>query len=259
MRENNFYVENENDIYRKQFNYFYENARKFIKLLKDNKYLPMSKIKKLQKRFRKTFISVTTKSNVAMMDNKNKKSISLYQNAGTTLSLLLSGRVQPQVCIIYLKDLEEKEIRQVMFHELMHIVTKKIFKEENNYKVYSGMSIFEDRCQYNLLINEGLTEIIAKKLYEKIYEEKYNLFRIESKKYFDVTLTMYNFLNNLDDKEIMDIYFNNKVDRFEKIVKENSNLDLFELEELFEERKYAYVISLLKKPISKKEIMKKYY
>lgn len=253
------YLENENEKYKEEFNMFYENGRKFIEFLKSNNYLTSTKINKLKKRFRKAILSVSKLDCIMLKYDDEEKYLPLDEIQGVTVSAILKGKLQPQMCIINLNDVTKEEARQVMFHEMMHLVSKKIIKQKHNYNAVCGVSFTKNNAQYNNIINEALTEIVAKKIYDKIYNANYNLFEVEDEVYLDSTIIMYNLVNGLIDKDLFDIYFNNKVDKFEKIVFDKIGIELFDLECMLEEEKYDQIAYLIKDAIPKEKIIKKYY
>lgn len=252
-------IENNNEKYQEEFNMFYENARKFITYLEEEKIFSSYNINKYKKRYRKTKLALTEKSLVTISNEEDEITINLDGVRAVTLNVRLEHMIQPQVCIVKTKRISKKLQRQVMFHELMHIASKRFNRKKYEMEVFCGISIVKNNKRKYVLINEALTEIVAKKIFDKIYDEKYNLFELEEKPYLNATLTMYNFINDLPDKEVFDIYFNNKVDKLEQIVKNKARIDLDTLDSLFEKNKYNYVIDLIENGITMDEVMKKYY
>ena len=253
-------IDNENEKYKEEFQMFYENVRNFINYLEENKLLKKYQIRKIKKRLRKVRLSLTKAPYAKVFYDGEENFIPLEDVQGTTVSGIMKGKLQPQICFINLNGITKEETRQVMFHEMMHAASKLIVKEKNNYKFSCGLTFAKYETLFYNFLNEGLTDIVAKRLYDKIYNRPYNVFDIEKNiSYINTTLIMYNFTENLTDKELFDIYFNNKIDVFEQIVGNKAGIDLATLEHLIQNYKFEYIESLIEDATSIEKIKEKYY
>ncbi len=147
-------------------------------------------------------------------------------------------------CFINTCRVKKEKMKQVMFHELMHIAsTKQYVKDKKIYIIKSGI-YYKYNIMYDisnkvisnrsLFLNEAMTELVAKVIYDDIFEKKYVIKEkvgdtiYKSGYIMPYTILAYLVLNYFEtNKDILfEIYFNNNIKLFEKILNEKIGISL---------------------------------
>ena len=137
----------------------------------------------------------------------------------------------------------------MMFHELMHLGSLKQEQlGEGNLKISTGLvktnfinsdNLIEEEQEIPDMeyLNEAMTEFIAKFIYDRSYYDEYNIvsknfliYKISAyeKGYFLIAFLLYNYFEK-NPKELFEIYFNNDVELFRKVLNKTWGITLEEL------------------------------
>ena len=268
---------------------FYDFIGKILYYL--SQYVDISKISKNYDNTQ--YILTDSEENTIRVDKNKYDKVKVKEDSGVTITPViykLKGyKVANQICFVRnLADTAE-DIKQTMFHELMHagaskkeIVNKKnvVYKTgiyTKNYR-FTLLNPYESTSKYQYL-NEAMTELVAKFIYDKVNDTKYNIVRksdrgyrvsIYNKGYF---LLAFLFLNYFEEhpEVLFDIYFNNNIELFKTILAKKSNLTIDELDDIITKSiqnpddeelnvKIDLLISQLyrKEPIKNKNVMEQY-
>lgn len=268
---------------------FYDFIGKILYYL--SQYVDISKISKNYDNTQ--YILTDSEENTIRVDKNKYDKVKVKEDSGVTITPViykLKGyKVANQICFVRnLADTAE-DIKQTMFHELMHagaskkeIVNKKnvVYKTgiyTKNYR-FTLLNPYESTSKYQYL-NEAMTELVAKFIYDKFNDKKYNIVSIidgyyktsgYEKGYF---LLASLFLNYFEDnpKVLYDIYFNNNMKLLKKLFKELTPFNLEEINDLIKrsaenpyDAKLNNSINVLideiidKRPIRNQDVLRQY-
>ena len=251
------------------------------------KYIDVTEIRK---KYSETRYILTDKEQNMIDVYKNKfisTKVGLNEGVTTVPIYELNGsyKILNPICYVRNSENNQELILNVMFHELMHVASIKQTLENKETLVYdTGINkrIFRINGKYEEKydnLNEAMTELVAKVIYENIYGKPYYIVvkkdenRFSSfyeKSYF---LLAFLLLNYFEDhlSELFEIYFNNNIELLEKILNENTNMNLEKLDKIVNKlqknfispiinSKYRKTIDILNKenPIKNQEVLKEY-
>lgn len=157
---------------------------------------------------------------------------SLNNVCGFQLPLLIeyNNKIVNATNLIGIDSKNKKKFRKnILIHELMHLLSQKEMIIDNKYYICTGILkeefklidkdvICNSNLEYIQRINEGMTQYLAKFLEKEIYN-KHN-FTHDYSVYSDL-ITIFNvfLFNTTDIDKILDIYMNNKIEEFFSIIK----------------------------------------
>lgn len=148
------------------------------------------------------------------------------------------------ICYVRNMPNDPDGLKNTMFHELMHVgsisqtlisKTKLLYNTGLYSKVYNSNKNFEEE-KYEFL-NEAMTELTAKFIYDKLYDKKYEIITISgqeyknsiyAKEYFLLSFLLLNYFEE-HPNVLFDIYFNNKINLFKKVVADNTCMNFEQL------------------------------
>lgn len=152
---------------------------------------------------------------------------SLNNVCGFQLPLLIeyNNKIVNATNLIGLDSKNKKKFRKnILIHELMHLLSQKEIIIDNKYYICTGILkeefklidkdvICNSNYEYIQRINEGMTQYLAKFLEKEIYN-KHN-FTHDCSVYSDL-ITIFNIFlfNTTNVDKILDIYMNNKIEEF---------------------------------------------
>ncbi len=216
-------------------------------------------IRKLEKKIENTEFCFTSE-NVFRFDLGDRiKVMNINPNSGSVcMDPGYNGKIYfPKCKCIISKNVYSKEKqKQIFFHELMHVLSIQRTKFFNNAILKCGITktiakynkekSFEYLSNDLLLLNESLTEIVSKYLYDKLYDEEYIIVEKNNEKkimskytrsYFYIVYLLLDYFEKNPDK-LFEIYFNNNIKLFFKVLKEQTSVNKIDLLNIIEE--YAY-------------------
>lgn len=225
------------------------NNQLFYELITDIKrYLSeYMDITKIEKQYEETKYVLTKDELNKIKVDEDIIEIKIKQTAGATVTPInytkKGYKMEKTVCFVR-QEQENSLLKNIIFHELMHVgstnqelvrKTKLIFKTGIYSKLHKP--ILFKKSENFLYLNEAMTELVAKFIYDNLYDEKYKIIEIENKKYSGSVyergyfLLAFLLLNYFEEhpKELFEIYFNNNIKLFEKVLKENTNFTLKKL------------------------------
>ena len=181
------------------------------------------------------------KKSLYIDENNNKNFI--YPYTGVTKYNYLEGiKIK---CLVRDLPNDQESLKNTIFHELMHVASFNYEKLENeNILMKFGLDwniikndINKLERKYNY-INEAMTEFTAKFIYDKLYDTKYKITKcvvnnkktisinsIYQRQYFLIAYLLYNYFEK-HQEELFEIYFNNNLKLFKKVLKENTDFNL---------------------------------
>ena len=266
-----------------QFYYYGMDIMNFVK-----KYIDITE---MQERYKNTSYLLTNKEiNEYKITENNIIKVKVTKDSGVTvIPLAITNKgfaiVNP-VCYVRNIPEDQESVKNLMFHELIHVgsITQKI-DDKNQLIRLSGINKMVFSLDYKDLdldykyLNEAMTELIAKFIYDKLYDDTYKIVKLTedmvissgyAKNYFLLAFLLLNYFEDHPDV-LFNIYFNNNIDLFEKVLEENTNFTLKKLNKLMNELqenpngiwinlKYARIMKKIysKNPIRNKEVIYEY-
>ena len=229
-------------------------------------------VKDIIRKYKECEYIVTEDKEQELKVGKITQKLDLKKDLGTVISpvYMENGKyklINPKLYLVK-SNITNQDISCVLFHELMHVAsTKQLVKEGEKYYQYSGVQKEEvTMCdkKYNnkaIYLNEGLTELVSKVIYDDIYDADYPIIKyVNTKMYKSSYNTIYFLLAFLllnyfeENKEVLfDIYFNNNIELLRKTLKEQCNM---ELEKIIDISEIVFKIMTIDNPLYEKMINK---
>lgn len=219
-------VDVKNNEYDRVYNIFNELANNFISYIKQNDLLDSKCIKAMLKKITRAKLMVTDGYYLVVKFNGTVLYQPLNKIKVVTKRIIAHDKISPEICFINIRGLSEDDIREALFSEIIKITSHEILSIKLDYSscyvregFYYAIIDSNNILEWNKYINLGLREVIAKRLYEKIYNKKYHIF-VDTKDAY-LTLRMTDIVKDITDQKLLDIYFNCKTKEFEEITKLN--------------------------------------
>ena len=207
-------------------------------------------IKEIEEKYKRTKYSLVNKTvNKIEIYKDEFLNVKIPKYAGVTNISYLADEysfviVNP-ICLVRDNLEDQIELRNTMFHELIHVGSISqtlIDKDTLNVKIglmdtiykNSKKIVAKEKIKDMTFLNESMTELVAKFIYDKIYEEKYKIRSDKDDKVSDSVyargyfLLAYLLLNYFEEhpKELFEIYFNNNLNLLEDILLKTWGLNL---------------------------------
>ena len=189
------------------------------------------------------------------------------------------------ICLVRNLPNDQEFLKNIMFHELMHVGSseqevisrKKLVFKAGLFKIIYNSNFSNYVSNYYRYLNEAMTELTAKFIYDKIYDDNYKIVNfkdeecitgIYGKSYFLLAFLLLNYFEDHPDI-LFNIYFNNNIKLFEKVLKKNTKFNLEKLNEQiisFQQNpydlddKYRKIIKEIndKNPLKNKDVIYQY-
>ena len=229
------------------FNFFINDILDFL-----SQYMNINKI---EKNYKSTIYKLTpNKINYIPVKIKNSTNFEGYsklkvkENTGvTTVPVSKKNKdilLTETICLVRDNAFTEKIQKGIIFHELMHVGSTSQNKVDNKIIVNSGLTkiIYQKRritkgTRDLCFLNEAMTELVAKFIYDSLYNDKYDIkVKIDDKYmgtiyYRQYFLLAYLLLNYFEDnpEDLFEIYFNNNLNLLEYVLRKTWNITLKEL------------------------------
>ena len=253
-----------------------------------SEYIDITKI--VQRYLNTKYVLTDNEYNQFKYSEEEYVEVIVKRNSGITVTPLSKDtgniKIINPICIVRNDAEHQKKLREIMFHELMHVGSTKQELLDNEKLVFktglfiqnfkNGEAISDGKYNY---LNEAMTELVAKFIYDKFNDKKYNIVSIidgyyktsgYEKGYF---LLASLFLNYFEDnpKVLYDIYFNNNMKLLKKLFKELTPFNLEEINDLIKrsaenpyDAKLNNSINVLideiidKRPIRNQDVLRQY-
>lgn len=190
------------------------------------------------KRMNKIYVGNETKT-ILLNDNSGYTSIEHFKDQYNKIN------IKKPILFVSAKATSKEKQKQIAFHEMMHVLsTRQKVINKQKYQLKSG--IYEQNIIYDktiltfdnklFLLNEAITELVSKYIYDQIYINKYKIKEkvgryiyksAYEKEYFILVFNLLNYFEK-NPNILFDIYFNNNVKLLNKVLKQvqGTNLDI---------------------------------
>lgn len=174
----------------------------------------------------------------------SKEKIEEYTGVTTfpNIQNMLGFESSSAICLVRNLPNDQEFLKNIMFHELMHVGSseqqvisrKKLVFKAGLFKIIYNSNFSNYVSNYFRYLNEAMTELTAKFIYDSIYDTKYKIINFKEKdcivgvygkSYFLLAHLLLNYFEE-NPNILFDIYFNNNIELFENILKKNTNFNL---------------------------------
>lgn len=227
------------NITREQFFIFITDILNFL-----SRYIDITNVAKNYENAK--YILTDNEKNKIKIDSNISVDIEVKKDSGlTTVPIVLRTLgfelVNPTCYVRKMENIDE--MKETMFHELMHvgsIYQRILSKEKILYstglynKIYNKTKNGLAGPEHYLYLNEAMTELTAKFIYDRLYEDKYSIVRLKKncyknsiyeKGYFVLAFMLLNYFED-NPKDLFEIYFNNNIKLLDKILRKECKMTL---------------------------------
>lgn len=272
-------------VTRKNFYSFIDDIINYLSL-----YIDTTEI---EKNFKNTkYILTNAEKNKIRIYKGEYLDINVQKDAGITVVPVLADNsgfklINP-ICYVRNMPFDPEGVKTTMFHELMHVASHKqellsryklLYKTGLYSKIYDANTENLDGPEKYEYLNECMTELVSKIIYDKLYNKNYEIVSFDGKEYkasiyergyFLLAFLLLNYFEKHLDV-LFEIYFNNNVKLFQRVLKREFGITLDTLnkklvefnekrEDIYVDMEYRKIIKDLNKqnPINNKNVLYQY-